>query len=255
MRPLLLLLALAACNPPGVDTADTAVPVEACQPVIEPVEISWSACDVSSGSGDGAAECAWVDMPMHHCDPGDGLTMEVAVKRYRSSDDAPAQVWFLQGGPGGSGLDILQTMGSSIAGTGYDFYVIDHRGVGESTRLSCPDQEWWGSEEGAAITAEEAIACAPAPSPAFHPERRWRSPPARVEHRGAYALTSVPSKATVTLTPALSGTSRRPRPHQRSIRSDGDAHPRPEWNIAALATSGATAPPTCSSRRSGPRPG
>jgi pimeloyl-ACP methyl ester carboxylesterase len=160
MRSAFSLLLLGACHGDVIDTGlDTAEPAEACQPVIQPVDISWSACDVSSGSGDNAAECAWVDMPMHHCDPDDGLTLEVAVKRYRSSDDAPAQVWFLQGGPGGSGLDILQTMGSSIASTGYDFYVIDHRGVGESTRLSCPDQEWWGSDEGAAITAEEAIAC------------------------------------------------------------------------------------------------
>ena len=161
MRLALTLIALSACNPPSIDTADTEAPIEACQPVIDPVEISWSACDVSSGSGDNAAECAWVDMPMHHCDPDDGLTLEVAVKRYRSSDDAPAQVWFLQGGPGGSGLDILQAMGSSIAATGYDFYVIDHRGVGESTRISCPDQEGYFSDEGEAITAEEAIACAP----------------------------------------------------------------------------------------------
>jgi pimeloyl-ACP methyl ester carboxylesterase len=162
MRLPVLPLLLSACHPALVDTGpDSGEPEAPCQPVIQPVEIQWSACDVTAGSGDGAAECAWVDMPMFHCDPDDGRTLEVAVKRYRSQADAPAQVWFLQGGPGGSGLDILQTMGSSLASTGYDFYVIDHRGVGESTRLSCPDQESWNSEEGSAMTAAEAIACAP----------------------------------------------------------------------------------------------
>ncbi len=162
MRVHLVLFALAACHPDPEDTAgDTGEPVEACQPVIAPVAIDWQICDVVAGSGDRSAECAWVDMPMFHCDPDDGRTLEVAVKRYLSSDDSPAQVWFLQGGPGGSGLDILQGMGSSLASTGYDFYVIDHRGVGESTRISCPQQEASYSDEGAAITAEEAITCAP----------------------------------------------------------------------------------------------
>jgi pimeloyl-ACP methyl ester carboxylesterase len=160
MRIVLALLALSACRPELSDTGgDTGAPDEPCQPVIAPVDITWSTCDVTAGSGDGAAECAWVDMPLHHCDPDGGETLEVAVKRYRSSDASPAQVWFLQGGPGGSGLNILQAMGSSLASTGYDFYVIDHRGVGESSRLSCPEQEAWGSDEGSAITAEEAIAC------------------------------------------------------------------------------------------------
>jgi pimeloyl-ACP methyl ester carboxylesterase len=156
----LALFGLVACHPDPEETGhDTGALAEACQPVIEPVSVDWEPCDVSAGSGDGAAECAWVDMPMFHCEPDDGRSLEVAVKRYRSSQDSPAQVWFLQGGPGGSGLDILQAMGSSLASTGYDFYVIDHRGVGESTRLSCPEQESWNSDEGSAITAQEAIAC------------------------------------------------------------------------------------------------
>lgn len=68
-------------------------------------------------------------------------TVPVAVYRLKArKQPATAQMWFLNGGPGGSGFSLVRyadRVASSFA-QGVDTYLIDHRGTGESTFLECP---------------------------------------------------------------------------------------------------------------------
>ncbi|MCU0683849.1 MAG: hypothetical protein MUF34_16685, partial [Polyangiaceae bacterium] len=70
------------------------------------------------------------------------------MARKKAAGVARGQVWLLQGGPGGTGavfaarFDDEQTEVERIAEAvpDVDIYVIEHRGVGLSTRLTCPRQ-------------------------------------------------------------------------------------------------------------------
>jgi pimeloyl-ACP methyl ester carboxylesterase len=105
-------------------------------------------------------ECARIDVPLRHEDPeGEKIPILVA-RRPSGTPDAP-QLWLLQGGPGGSGAsfyDLVSYMAEHLPG--FDIYTLDHRGVGESQRIGCPDQEKAGSPNGVGLTSAEWAACA-----------------------------------------------------------------------------------------------
>ncbi|WP_438011695.1 alpha/beta hydrolase [Sorangium sp. So ce321] len=118
--------------------------------------IAWGSCP-----GDFISECATVPLPL---DPSrlDGEALPIFVSRHLAPDGAAkAQVWLLQGGPGGSGYvfkDVIEQLWQG-AMPDVDWYVLEHRGVGPSSRLECPVQEDPSSEGGAEITAMEWPAC------------------------------------------------------------------------------------------------
>lgn len=116
--------------------------------------IPWGACP------DGfLSECATVELPLDHARP-DGETLPIFVSRHRAAAPARAQLWMLQGGPGATAAYLEDLIAGLFAPLlpDVDIYVLEHRGVGLSSRLGCPAEEA-ASEEGARITDAEWPAC------------------------------------------------------------------------------------------------
>jgi pimeloyl-ACP methyl ester carboxylesterase len=86
-------------------------------------------------------ECAFVPVPLDYDQP-EGASISVFVYRLRVTSPAKKrQVWFLQGGPGGSGADFAQVfLLFSMAHPEWELYSLDHRGVGNTARLTCPQE-------------------------------------------------------------------------------------------------------------------
>ncbi|MFO0642430.1 MAG: alpha/beta fold hydrolase [Polyangiaceae bacterium] len=105
-----------------------------------PESIAWATCEVPGMRGDIEADCATVDMPAQR-GKADSGTVPVAVYRLKAAKQpAKAQMWMLNGGPGGAGFG-LGPYGELVAQTftqSIDVYLIDHRGTGESDFLDCP---------------------------------------------------------------------------------------------------------------------
>lgn len=118
-----------------------------------PAPIVWGACPERFRD-----ECATVKMPLDHANPA-GDTIDVFLSRRRGG--GARQLWLLQGGPGASaesfyGLhDFLGKVDPEV-----DVYTIEHRGVGDSSRLSCvATGELESSLSGTKIEPEEWPAC------------------------------------------------------------------------------------------------
>jgi pimeloyl-ACP methyl ester carboxylesterase len=130
-------------------------------------KLTWGACgDPAFQSMD---ECGTLTVPLDWDAPG-GEKINVFVARTRATaSPARGQLWFLQGGPGSSGAVFAERSAEGQADSlvddyhaafpDFDLYVIDHRGVGLSTRLGCPDFEREGSEAGAALSGSETPKC------------------------------------------------------------------------------------------------
>jgi len=126
-----------------------------------PNDVEWKACPLYVDQPDGpATECALIDVPLRWSEP-DGPTIDIFVQRLRGDADATrGQLWLLEGGPGGSGADFDSFMEEMHdLDPSLDLYAVDHRGVGRSARLSCPDQETEGSLWGGSVAPDEAAAC------------------------------------------------------------------------------------------------
>jgi len=124
------------------------------------VAVTWFPCPLHEGSATLDAECARVSLPRHWDTPGDGARFQTYAKR-RLGAGASAQLWFLHGGPGGSGVIGLPPMMESLqaAMPALDVYTLDARGTGYSEFLRCPDQEDPAGPGGETITAAELDAC------------------------------------------------------------------------------------------------
>ncbi|NLH51175.1 MAG: lysophospholipase [Myxococcales bacterium] len=110
---------------------------------VTPPAIDWGSCpDYIQLDATMDAECATARLPLDY-EKKNSKTIPVFL--YRVSGSAATkrgQVWFLQGGPGGSGADFAQLF--QVYAAVYpdlDFYSLDHRGVGNSARLTCPQEE------------------------------------------------------------------------------------------------------------------
>jgi pimeloyl-ACP methyl ester carboxylesterase len=169
-RWLVLAWAMAAgCAPQaGDDGANAAeervADAETAQALRAPV---WGECPEGFMS-----ECARLPVPLDWERPW-GRNIELFVARYPAAQPARAgrakQLWLLAGGPGGSGdmfAELLDSVFAPFRAT-HDIYVIEHRGVGESTRLGCPAQEALDSDGSWEIMPEEWPACL------AYLEQRW----------------------------------------------------------------------------------
>ncbi|UYM03391.1 alpha/beta hydrolase [Solicola gregarius] len=115
--------------------ADSGVPAE-LRPYYRQ-QVDWSSC--SQG------DCATVKVPVDYAEPG-GETTELALAR-RPADDPDKRLGTLfinPGGPGGSGIDYLQTFTDQASDdvlARYDIIGFDPRGVGTSDPVECVDDE------------------------------------------------------------------------------------------------------------------
>ncbi|WP_125717317.1 alpha/beta fold hydrolase [Pseudoalteromonas rubra] len=107
----------------------------------------WGSCPSQFQSRDGSNECTLAQVPLNWEEPT-GKQIEVLVSKHPArSGNSRGQIWFLQGGPGGSGSFFVNQFDSTLASftNDYDLYVLEHRGVGWSTHLGCnnpPSQDY-----------------------------------------------------------------------------------------------------------------
>ena len=148
-RAVLIGLALTAAATVGAQEAEDALP-----------PIAWQPCDSASGVEGTGAECATVSLPADYAAPADG-TIDVAIGRLLNATPTTprTELWYLSGGPGDSGIEALGRLSETLGSTGVDLYTLDHRGVGNTELLRCPEQEAEDSDEGREITTEEWPAC------------------------------------------------------------------------------------------------
>lgn len=100
----------------------------------------WSVCSLYEGEDDHLAECAEMEVPLRW-GSGDGRTFVVAAKRLqRTVGMFDGQMWFLEGGPGGSGFYGYAQYMHWLRRTfpTWEAYVLDARGTGHSGFLECP---------------------------------------------------------------------------------------------------------------------
>jgi pimeloyl-ACP methyl ester carboxylesterase len=117
---------------PGSVSLDGSTPPELEQFYAQ--EVEWTEC----GSG---FDCAKVEVPMNYADPT-GTTIEIAVKRFNHTGDGEAvgTMFINPGGPGGSGIEMVEATTSYFSRTlrdSYDIVGFDPRGVGESHGVRC----------------------------------------------------------------------------------------------------------------------
>ncbi len=123
-----------------------------------PTNAHWQPCSLYINANDGRAECATLEMPLFWDNPDDFRTTSVFVKRVRAlSGVAQKQIWMLSmmgGFDFQAALDYFH-----YAFPTADIYTFDHRGVGNSDALVCPDQEAIASDGGETITENEIRDC------------------------------------------------------------------------------------------------
>ena len=107
-------------------------------------KVSWHACakkgmaEATSGQDTGFT-CAKVKVPLDYDNPG-GQTIEIAVKKRAAGGDSIGSLFVNPGGPGGSGIDLVDEAGSYFSKkltSSYDVVGFDPRGVGASTAVDC----------------------------------------------------------------------------------------------------------------------
>jgi pimeloyl-ACP methyl ester carboxylesterase len=99
-----------------------------------PPELDWAPC------ADLDAECASLEVPLDWSDP-DGTTIELALARIPATGDRIGSLLMNPGGPGASGLELLEggPLSDELAER-FDQVAWDPRGVGTSTAVTCGDE-------------------------------------------------------------------------------------------------------------------
>ena len=84
--------------------------------------------------------CTELEVPLDWANPT-GKKITIFVDKILTSPHATKVLWVLQGGPGGSGADMIPIAQQIAQGRNdVDIYTLDHRGVGFSSRLGCPQE-------------------------------------------------------------------------------------------------------------------
>lgn len=114
------------------------------------VSFAWKAC---SGNFQAMSSCATAKVPLDWSAP-DGKQIDLFAARL-GSGKATTQLFMVQGGPGGS-ADALVDLAQMVtkARPDVDVILVEHRGVGHSSRLTCAS-----SELPTVVDADEASAC------------------------------------------------------------------------------------------------
>lgn len=96
-------------------------------------QLDWQPCDAGT-------ECATVTAPLNWDDPAAG-EIELALTRLPARGESIGSLFTNPGGPGASGVDLVQLSGAYIFGSAlrehYDIIGWDPRGVGRSSAVDC----------------------------------------------------------------------------------------------------------------------
>lgn len=106
----------------------------------------WGPCEDYSFL-DPSAQCSLVRVPLDYTNPAE-KAIDIFTFRYLGAGtNKKGQIWFLEGGPGGSGRLLSRAMLQlATYYPDYDYYSVDHRGVGSSTRLGCTGDNDFGED-------------------------------------------------------------------------------------------------------------
>jgi pimeloyl-ACP methyl ester carboxylesterase len=138
----------AAATTAAPDT--TAAPTTAAAPTTideSPSTIDWQPCtDIESSA---PLECATVQVPLDYDDPA-SEQIDIAMSRLAAVDPSRREgaILFNPGGPGASGRDLTEAVGSLLGGAApelaerFDLIGFDPRGVGASNPVRCVDDAW-----------------------------------------------------------------------------------------------------------------
>lgn len=134
-------LVLSACTapapmvqPPGGSALDGAIP-EGLEEIYGQ-EVAWEECG-------GSFDCATIQVPLSYEDPT-GETIDIAIKRFRAIDEPLGTMFINPGGPGGSGIEMVDSVSAYFSADllrNYNIIGFDPRGVGESTAVRCYDSD------------------------------------------------------------------------------------------------------------------
>ena len=148
---LVAAVTMASC---GGGPAVTPTPAVANDPVPAPTEletfyyqdIHWYPCGEKGGmqeadadTGPGTFSCARVTVPLNYDEPG-GATIELALKRRSASGTSIGSLFINPGGPGGSGVNLVESAKGYFTDDlleSYDIVGFDPRGVGGSAAVDC----------------------------------------------------------------------------------------------------------------------
>ncbi|GAB2466180.1 pimeloyl-ACP methyl ester carboxylesterase [Conyzicola lurida] len=130
---------LAGCTliSPTRTQTESEVPIPAGLESYYQQELEWSPCEPEG------RECSTVTAPIDYENPGDG-DIELAVVRVATdSDDRVGSLLMNPGGPGGSGVELVQQAAEYVTSDAlresFDIVGWDPRGVGLSTPVQCYD--------------------------------------------------------------------------------------------------------------------
>ena len=125
---LSLLLHLTGCSSSDNDSTST-----------NP-RLKWGECPAYFG--DQGLQCATVQLPLNHDNPYGEAISVLTVRSVGNSKEKKGDVWFIAGGPGSSSQYFAENMVAyAKSHPQWNYYTMEHRGVGASTRLECPDIE------------------------------------------------------------------------------------------------------------------
>ncbi|MBQ4837839.1 alpha/beta hydrolase [Pseudoalteromonas luteoviolacea] len=106
------------------------------------VNFNWGECPGSFATPDKRNLCSFAKVPVNWDKPND-KQIDILVSKYPAKSNQPkGQIWFLQGGPGYSASFYAQHYDTTLSQytQDYDLYILEHRGVGWSTHLECPNK-------------------------------------------------------------------------------------------------------------------
>jgi pimeloyl-ACP methyl ester carboxylesterase len=156
---LLLFAAIAACARPFDEAPAETAPVVAAadggggDATVDAGGLAFSACP-----GGYSGLCSKVPMPLDWGNP-DGKKVDVLVDKIASTPRPRTQLWLLQGGPGGTAADMIPLANAfNDEVDDLEIFTIEHRGVGASNRLGCPNEEAKSTGFNEVVCREEAKA-------------------------------------------------------------------------------------------------
>jgi len=126
--------------------------------------IELESCTLSGGLGIASVEarCGWFTRPENPAAPeGESIDIRIAVIPALSPNPQPDALTVINGGPGGSSLDMYADMASTFAAIRRerDILILDQRGTGQSNPLDCARLEDADMDESETAVREATQAC------------------------------------------------------------------------------------------------